>query len=58
MALTEAQQFVLGKVGSRAKFSVANKTDIPKILLIQLGAAGVGGGITLLRSTEKAFPSL
>jgi ADP-heptose:LPS heptosyltransferase len=40
MALTEAQQFVLGKVGSRAKFSVANKTDIPKILLIQLGAAG------------------
>jgi ADP-heptose:LPS heptosyltransferase len=40
MALTEAQQFVLGKVGSRAKFSVANKTDIPKILLIQLGAVG------------------
>ena len=40
MALTEAQQFVLGKVGSRAKFSVANKTDIPKILLIKLGAAG------------------
>jgi ADP-heptose:LPS heptosyltransferase len=40
MALTEVQQFMLGKVGSRAKFSVANKTDIPKILLIELGAAG------------------
>ena len=40
MALTEAQQFALGKVGSRAKFLVANKTDIPKILLIALGAAG------------------
>jgi ADP-heptose:LPS heptosyltransferase len=40
MALTEAQQFLLGKVGSRVKFSVANKTDIPKILLIKLGAAG------------------
>jgi ADP-heptose:LPS heptosyltransferase len=37
MALTEAQQFLLGRVGSRAKFSVANKTDIPKILLIRLG---------------------
>jgi ADP-heptose:LPS heptosyltransferase len=40
MALTEVQQLVLGKVGSRAKFSVANKTDIPKILLIALGAVG------------------
>ena len=40
MALTEVQQFVLGKVGPRAKFSVANKTNIPKILLIELGAVG------------------
>jgi len=40
MALTEAQQFVLGKVGPRVKFLVANKTDIPKILLIKLGAVG------------------
>jgi ADP-heptose:LPS heptosyltransferase len=40
MALTEAQQFVLGKVGPGVKYSVANKTDIPKILLISLGAVG------------------
>jgi len=40
MPLTEAQQFVLGKVSSRVKYSVANKTDIPKILLIKLGAVG------------------
>jgi heptosyltransferase-2 len=40
MALTEVQQFVLGKVGPGVKYSVANKTDIPKILLIQLGAVG------------------
>ena len=40
MPLTEAQQFVLGKVHSRVKFSVGNKTDIPKILLIKLGAVG------------------
>ena len=40
MALTEVQQFVLGRVGSRAKFLVGNKTDIPKILLIKLGAVG------------------
>ena len=31
---------MLGKVGSRVKYSVANKTDIPKILLIKLGAVG------------------
>jgi ADP-heptose:LPS heptosyltransferase len=40
MALTEVQQFVLGKVGSRVKYSVSNKTNIPKILLIELGAVG------------------
>ncbi len=40
MALTEAQQLVLGKAHSRAKFLVGNKTDIPKILLIMLGAVG------------------
>ena len=40
MALTEAQQFVIGKVGSKAKFLVDNKTDIPKILFIKLGALG------------------
>ena len=38
MALTEVQQFMLGKVGSRVKYSVANKTNIPKILLIRLRA--------------------
>ena len=31
---------MLGKVGPRVKYSVANKTDIPKILLIKLGAVG------------------
>jgi len=40
MPLTEAQQFVLGKVHPRVKFLVGNKTDIPKILLIKLGAVG------------------
>jgi heptosyltransferase II len=40
MPLSEAQQFVLGKVNSRVKFLVGNKTDIPKILLIKLGAVG------------------
>jgi len=40
MALTEVQPFVLGKVHSRVKFLVGNKTDIPKILLIKLGAVG------------------
>ena len=40
MALTEAQQLVIGKARSRAKFVVGNKTDIPKILLIKLGAVG------------------
>ena len=40
MPLTEVQQFVLGKVHSRVKFLVGNKTDIPKILLIKLGAVG------------------
>jgi len=40
MDLTETQQLMLGKVGSRVKYSVANKTDIPKILLIKLGAVG------------------
>ena len=40
MPLTEAQQFVLGKVHSRVKFLVGNKTDIPKILLIKLGDVG------------------
>ena len=40
MPLTEAQQFVLGKAHSRVKFLVGNKTDIPKILLIKLGAVG------------------
>ena len=40
MSLTEVQQFVLGKVHSRVKFSVGNKTDIPKILLIKLGGVG------------------
>ena len=40
MSLTEAQQFVFGKVHPRVKFLVGNKTDIPKILLIKLGAVG------------------
>jgi len=40
MPLTEAQQFVLGKAHPRVKFLVGNKTDIPKILLIKLGAVG------------------
>ncbi|HAX45539.1 MAG TPA: hypothetical protein DCX78_01755, partial [Nitrospina sp.] len=40
MDLTETQQLMLGKVESRVKYSVANKTDIPKILLIKLGAVG------------------
>ena len=40
MPLTEVQQFVLGKVHSRVKFMVGNKTNIPKILLIKLGAVG------------------
>ena len=40
MPLTDAQQFVLGKARSRVKFLVGNKTDIPKILLIKLGAVG------------------
>jgi lipopolysaccharide heptosyltransferase II len=40
MPLTEAQQFVIGKVHSRVKFLVGNKTNIPKILLIKLGAVG------------------
>ncbi len=40
MDLTETQQLMLGKVGPRVKYSVANKTDIPKILLIKLGAVG------------------
>ena len=40
MPLAEAQQFVLGKVHSRVKFLVGNKTDIPKILLIKLGVVG------------------
>ena len=40
MDLTETQQLMLGKLGSRVKYSVANKTDIPKILLIKLGAVG------------------
>ena len=40
MDLTETQQLMLGKLRSRVKYSVANKTDIPKILLIKLGAVG------------------
>ncbi len=40
MDLTETQLLMLGKVGPRVKYSVANKTDIPKILLIKLGAVG------------------
>ena len=40
MALTEVQQFVLRKVGSKVNFLAGNKTDIPKILLIKLGALG------------------
>ena len=40
MALTEARQFMLGKVRSRVRHSVGNKTNIPKILLIKLGAVG------------------
>ena len=40
MDLTETQQLMLGKLGPRVKYSVANKTDIPKILLIKLGAVG------------------
>jgi ADP-heptose:LPS heptosyltransferase len=57
MALTEAQQFVLGKVGPRAKFSVANKTDIPKILLIKLGAAGeLVAASPLFDQLRKHFP--
>jgi len=40
MPLTGVQQFVLGKVHSRVKFLVGNKTNIPKILLIKLGAVG------------------
>lgn len=40
MALTATQPFMMGKVRSRIKYTVANKTDIPKILLIKLGAVG------------------
>jgi len=40
MPLTETQPFILGKAHSRAKFLAGNKTDIPKILLIKLGAVG------------------
>ena len=40
MPLAEAQQFVLGKVHSRVKFLVGNKTDIPKILMVKLGVVG------------------
>jgi len=40
MVLTEVQQFLLGRTGSRAKFLVANKTDIPNILLVKLGTIG------------------
>ena len=40
MSLSGVQQFVLGKVHSRVKFFVSNKTDTPKILLIKLGAVG------------------
>ena len=57
MALTEAQQFVLGKVGPRAKFSVGNKTDIPKILLIGLGAVGeLVAGSPFFDQLRKHFP--
>ena len=49
MPLTEVQPFLLGKAHSRVKFSVGNKTDIPKILLIKLGGCGgVGVGLTIL----------
>jgi len=40
MPLTETQPFILGKVRSKVKFLAGNKTDIPKILLIKLGAVG------------------
>jgi len=40
MPLIEAKQYVFGKAHSRVKFLVGNKTDIPKILLIKLGAVG------------------
>ncbi len=40
MALTEAQRLLFGKIRSRINYTVANKTDIPKILLIKLGAVG------------------
>ncbi|SVD90078.1 uncharacterized protein METZ01_LOCUS442932, partial [marine metagenome] len=38
--MTGTQQLLLGKVRSRVKYTVGNKTDIPKILLIKLGAIG------------------
>ena len=57
MALTEAQQFVLGKVGPRVKYLVANKTDIPKILLIELGAVGeLVAASTFFDQLRKHFP--
>ena len=40
MGLTEAQTLTPEKAYYKTKYSVANKTDIPKILLIKLGAIG------------------
>ena len=57
MALTEAQQFVLGKIGPGVKYSVANKTNIPKILLIKLGAvAELVAASPFLDQLRKYFP--
>jgi len=40
MSLVEAQPLIPEKTYLKAPFSVANKTDIPKVLLIKLGAVG------------------
>ena len=57
MPLTEVQQFVLGKVHSKVKFSVGNKTDIPKILLIKLGGVGeLAMASPFFNQLRKHFP--
>ena len=40
MSLSEAQTFIPRKTYYKADYLVGNKTDIPKILLIKLGAVG------------------
>ena len=40
MSLVGTQELVQGKTFLEARYSVANKTDIPKILLLKLGAVG------------------